>query len=239
MLDKKENESGTKLEAEFDFLADQYRSDHQKNIAITGETPDFFSEYKISDLSEYFQEKYTPKTVLDFGCGIGNSIPYFRKYFSESRLSCSDVSERSLEHAQSRFKGEEVYMKISNRVPADNESQDLVFSACVFHHIPHEEHDFWLKELHRVTKKGGNLAIFEHNPLNPLTLHAVNTCPLDVNAKLIKAYILRERALAAGWRNVKIAYKIFFPGFLSRLRPLEKKLTWCTLGAQYRLIAEK
>ena len=58
----------------------------------------------------------------------------------------------------------------NNRIPAEADSFDVVFSACVFHHIPHGEHLNWLQELHRITRPGGLIAIFEHNPLNPLTV---------------------------------------------------------------------
>ena len=44
-------------------------------------------------------------------------------------------------------------------------------------------------ELKRVLRAGGACVIFEHNPLNPLTVQAVNTCPFDENAVLIKAPI--------------------------------------------------
>ncbi len=60
-----------------------------------------------------------------------------------------------------------------------------------------------LRELHRITRQGGLIAVFEHNPLNPLTVHAVNTCSFDANAKLILARDLARRLRAAGWaRNM-------------------------------------
>jgi hypothetical protein len=77
------------------------------------------------------------------------------------------------------------------------------------------------------------LTIFEHNPLNPLTVHAVNTCPFDENATLIRAKTLLSSLDAAGWVRPALRYHIFFPRVLARLRPLEKHLHWVPLGAQY------
>ena len=37
--------------AEFDKFADEYRSLHAANIAISGEGPNYFAEYKIKDLA--------------------------------------------------------------------------------------------------------------------------------------------------------------------------------------------
>lgn len=226
---------------EFDLLADQYAELHKKNIAISGENPDYFSEYKIRDLAKYSSlERMSIGRILDFGCGIGNSIPYFRKYYSNSELGFSDVSSKSIAVAKSRFPGKEHFFHIIDGVlPIADSTQDIVFSACVFHHISHDLHVDCLKEIHRVTKDGGMLAIYEHNPFNPLTVHAVNTCPLDINAQLIKADALKKTVAEAGWRNIRIDYKLFFPGFLRFLRPLENKLEWLPLGAQYRLLATK
>ena len=230
----------TRMQAEFDLLADEYRVQHRENVAITGESPEYFSEYKIADLAELINRLKLPATnILDFGSGIGNSLPYFRNYFSSSEITCADVSARSIEIAQNRFPGQENYVLINEGIPLPTASQDVVFSACVFHHIPHEEHLHWLAELRRITKPGGVLAIYEHNPLNPLTVRAVNTCPLDVNARLIRGGTLRGRALTSGWEDARVDYKLFFPAILAALRPMESHLEWLALGAQYRMTARK
>lgn len=229
---------GQPLQPEFDRLADKYYQDHKKNVAITGEEPEYFAEYKIADLATLVQrESLDLADILDFGCGIGNSIPYFRKYFPRSIISCCDVSRRSIEIAQTRFIGQEKYFLVDKEICLPTASQDIVFSACVFHHIPHEQHRHWLSELRRVTRPGGLLAIYEHNPLNPLTVRAVNTCPLDVNAKLILGQTMRHRALDCGWSDARINYRLFFPSKLRYLRPLELHLGWLILGAQYRMTA--
>jgi SAM-dependent methyltransferase len=227
--------------AEFDSYADTYYEEHKKNIKITGEDPEYFAEYKIADLAHYFSETQRPQhRIADFGSGIGNSIPYFRRYFPDSTLSCVDVSARSIQQAQERFPGKETFLLIEGeRIPVDDASQDIVFSACVFHHIPPDDHERWLKELLRITRPSGVLAIYEHNPLNPLTVRAFNTCPLDKNAVLIRAGTLRRACLAAGWSSVSIAYRLFFPRSLKYLRPLERRLGWLCIGAQYRLLASR
>ena len=69
------------MEAEFDLLADNYYNQHKANLAITGEGPEYFSEYKVADFAKYFKNQKIPIDILDFGSGIGNSIEFFRKYF--------------------------------------------------------------------------------------------------------------------------------------------------------------
>jgi SAM-dependent methyltransferase len=224
--------------AEFDALADDYHAQHKANIAISGEEPEYFARYKIEDLAGLVAARRAPcRDILDFGSGIGNSIPHFRACFAGSRLTCSDVSQRSLDIASTRFPGAEAFLPINEGIGLASASQDIVFSACVFHHIPHDQHQFWLQELLRIVRPGGLLAIYEHNPLNPLTLRAVNTCPLDVNARLIAGFSMRKRVRDAGWRKARVDYRLFFPAALKALRPMEPSLAWLPLGAQYRLAA--
>lgn len=228
-------------DTEFDKHADHYAALHAKNIAITGEGPEYFSEYKISDAHKWTEEaKLQTEVVLDFGAGIGNSIPYFRHYFPSVRLICGDVSRRSLEVARQRFGA--VHQSIlfeDRRIPMPDNACDLIFTACVFHHIAQPEHTHWLRECLRVTRPGGMLLVFEHNPWNPLTVKAVNTCPFDVNARLISSPAMADCMATAGWQNIKARYRIFFPRFLSAMRPLERWLYAIPLGAQYAMIGRK
>jgi hypothetical protein len=105
----------------------------------------------------------------------------------------------------------------------------------VFHHISHDQHAFWLGELRRVTAVGGMILIFEHNPLNPITVAAVRSCPFDVNARLITARKLALTMRSQGWKHLRCEYRIFFPRMLSWFRPFERLLTSVPLGAQYSL----
>jgi ubiquinone/menaquinone biosynthesis C-methylase UbiE len=230
----------TLMEAkEFDKFADSYHEMHLQNISLSGETPDFFAEYKIKDLALQLKNE-SPRTILDFGSGVGNSVPYFRKYFPNSCITCADVSERSLDISRTRYPGSERYAQIvEDRLPFPDGSFNVVFSACVFHHIPHEEHAHWLNELNRVTAVAGKLFIFEHNPLNPLTVRAVRTCPFDENARLISGWTFSKRIVNAKWLNVRVHYRIFFPHMLARLRTLEKYLCYLPLGAQYYVFGQK
>ena len=227
--------------AEFDRFADAYDAQHRANVAVTGEGPEYFAEYKIRLLRQITDlNGLDVSQICDFGAGIGNSIPFFRRYFPEAALTSSDVSERSLALARQRHPGAGESLLIENdRIPSEPDRFDVVFSACVFHHIDHDQHVAWLRELHRITRPGGLIAVFEHNPLNPLTVHAVNTCPFDENAKLIFARRLAKDLRAAGWSAPRIQYSLFFPRALAWLRPIEGLLGWLPLGAQYAALARK
>jgi ubiquinone/menaquinone biosynthesis C-methylase UbiE len=228
-------------EAEFDRFADEYEARHRRNIAIMGESPDFFAAYKIRELLHFTSDlPVPPSSILDFGSGIGNSIPFFRKSFPNASLTCADASFRCIELSRKRFPGRERYALIEGmEIPHENNTFDVTFSACVFHHIVHEDHGHWLTEMLRVTRPEGLLAIFEHNPLNPLTVRAVNTCPFDENARLIRAKNLIQSIGDAGWERPEVRYHLFFPRALAGLRTTEKYLNWFPLGAQYSARAKK
>lgn len=227
--------------SEFDHFADEYRDLHRANVAITGEAPEYFANYKVELLRAAASAHcLDPRQILDFGSGVGNSIPAFRRCFPAASLTCADVSRRSLDLAALRFPGLGTGMEIEgSRVPSNDQAFDLSFSACVFHHIAPEEHVSWLRELHRVTRLGGLLSVFEHNPLNPLTLHAVNTCPFDVNVRLIGARRLARLCSQAGWQRPRVRYHLFFPRALAVLRPLERRFSLVPFGAQYSVTAER
>jgi ubiquinone/menaquinone biosynthesis C-methylase UbiE len=228
--------------AEFDRVAEEYKALHRRSIAASGEDPEFFARYKVNDAAhEARQAGLRVEHVLDFGCGVGNSLPHFAMHFSAARLAAADPSRRSLGIARERFPALRVdYVEISNeRLPFDHGSFDLCFSACVFHHIPAAEHPAWLGELYRVTRPGGMLLLFEHNPFNPLTLAAVRDCPFDDNAVLIPGGTMRRRVCAAGWSEARTVYRIFFPHALAFARPVERLLRQVPLGAQYFVRAQR
>ncbi len=221
--------------SEFDGYVEQYDKDHRASIKLSGEEPGYFADYKIRTLRHLATTwQLSAPRILDFGAGIGASVPAFRTYFPDETVTLADVSEASLRFARETHGDREAQIAIRDgRIAVESGSFDVVFTACVFHHIPHDEHNAWLSELRRIVRPGGRIVIFEHNPLNPLTLHAVRTCPFDVNAHLIKAGEMRRRVTAAGWQSAKVDFHVFFPAALSALRPLEQHLKWCPLGAQY------
>lgn len=230
--------------AEFDKFANTYHEMHRTGIRISGEEPEYFSEYKIADIAREFERRIGQAKgkleILDFGAGVGSSVPYVRKYFPDSHLSCLDPSELSLEIAQSRYPDAANYQSFDGKsIPFEDGSFDIAYAMCVFHHIDASEHVHLMNELRRVLKPTGLLFIFEHNPYNPLTVRVVNSCPIDENAVLITGKQLRRRLIEAGFANSLLRYRIFFPNFLGFLRPLESALYALPLGAQYYVLSRK
>ena len=231
-------------EAEFDKFADEYEALHKASITVSGEDPEYFAEYKIRDIArEYGQQSVPvsePLRVLDFGSGNGQSVPHVRTHLPQAQLTCVDVSRRSLALAEKRFPSLAQYVYFDGaHIPFPEGHFDIAYAACVFHHIDDAEHVPLLRELRRVIRQGGSLFVFEHNPLNPLTVQVVNSCPFDENARLIRGSVMKWRLEAAGFDQPKIRYRIFFPHALRVMRLLEPAIMWLPLGAQYYALARK
>ena len=231
-------------EVEFDKFADEYYAVLADSIAASGEGPKYFAEYKIADIAREYEisalgTNKCPR-ILDFGAGIGGSVPYVAKHFPTARLTCLDVSRRSLEVAEKRFPLLAEYVHFDGaQIPFPDAHFDIAYAACVFHHIDHDKHISLLQELHRVIRPGGSLFVFEHNPFNPLTVRVVNSCAFDENARLIRASDMRRRLKKAGFAHTSNHYRIFFPHALKFFRPLEKAMGWLPLGGQYYSLANK
>src|SRR5690554_6275125 len=124
-------------ESEFDRFAAEYHATHARNIGASGEPPEFFARYKVLDtLRLCHAAGLAPARILDFGCGIGSSIPWLSRCFPQSEIVGADVSRRSLEIAAERAGGLARFVRIEEGRGTIGESGfDLLFSACVFHHI--------------------------------------------------------------------------------------------------------
>ena len=223
---------------EFDAHAKTYNEVLDESIGFSGEDSTYFAEYKIRDLRRELAAQGIDATavvrLLDFGCGVGASIPYLRQYFTQAQLLGVDVSEESLDLARSRHGERANFLKMAGgELPAEAEALDAACAMCVFHHIDECQHVELLSQIRSRLKPGGLMMVYEHNPLNPLTVRVVNNCPFDVNAKLIGASLMAQRCRRAGFRDVSVKYRVFFPSFLRMFRFAERLLTWLPLGGQY------
>ena len=226
------------MQQEFDTYAKSYSEVLNNSLIFSGEDSAYFAEYKIRDLYDEIQkagiDAKSPLQLLDFGCGVGSSMPYARKYFQNAELLGVDVSEESLSVAKLMHGAIAKFMTMrQNELPLDVPKIDAAFAMCVFHHIDEVVHVLLLSEIRSRLKPNGVLMIYEHNPFNPLTVRVVNNCPFDENAKLIPASVMFKRCKNAGFREIQIKYRVFFPKFLKIFRFAERLFSWLPLGGQY------
>jgi cyclopropane fatty-acyl-phospholipid synthase-like methyltransferase len=217
---------------DFDDYADQYETMLQEQLAFFSKDRTYFSAYKTALAASLC--KSPPSQILDFGCGIGLSLPHLAIDFPQARLFATDLSSRSLAHVRDNYPG--VTAITDDQV--DGNVFDLIFVAGVFHHVPVEQRLTVMKRLSGLLTAQGRLLIFEHNPYNPVTRRMVSNCHFDADAVLISSRQLRQLVEQDGSLHVCASgYCLFFPPLFLWLRTAEKYLKWLPLGGQHFVIA--
>lgn len=215
-------------QVDFDKYADRYEYLLKEQLGFFNRDRSYFSEYKAAVAAGLCP--MPPAKVLDFGCGIGLSLPSLARYFPNAGLYATDVSTRSL--ALVREKHPEVTVVPDDEL--DGHSFDMIFVSGVFHHVPVALRPRVAGRLATLLAHGGKLFVFEHNPLNPVTRRMVSTCPFDADAVLITLGDMKQLIRdVAGLRISESGYCLFFPQGLRALRPMEIVLRWLPLGGQY------
>ncbi len=219
-------------EAEFDAHAGSYADMHASSVKASGEDPAYFSEYKQKWLERMFSDDRRP--VLDFGCGIGNLTHLLERSFPE--VHGFDPSKKSVEMARTRATKATFF---DDKATLPRDTYGTIVLANVLHHVPVAARRDLVAELVTLLAKGGRLVIFEHNPLNPVTVNAVQACAFDVDAVLLFPWEVKRLLDDSGLVGRKLDYIVFFPRQLARLRPLEPYMKGLPLGAQVCGWAEK
>jgi trans-aconitate methyltransferase len=222
---------------EFDRYSKNYDTVLQDAVKTTGYDASHFTTAKLKKLKDLLKSD-TAFNFLDYGCGPGNLCRDFQQYFPKARYFGVDVSPEMIKQARAQYGGKGNFYEISSEEWKHN-SYQVIFSACVFHHIPHENHKTILAELKNLLASSGEIILWEHNPTNPFTRKVVRDCPFDKDAVLLHPHQSTRLFTQAGLQHVRLIYTTFFPKFLQALSPLENWLEWCPLGGQYILRGKK
>lgn len=118
--------------------------------------------------------------ILDVGCSVGMSTFYLARYFPDAReIMGLDLSAHFLAVAQyrqaeqaasnqdklSRITWKHAAMEDSG-LPSD--SFALTTASFMYHELPQKESRQILREMYRVTERGGVIAITDNNPRSPV-----------------------------------------------------------------------
>lgn len=218
--------------AEFDPVADSYRDLVTESIRVTGETSDYFAEYKARFLGQVLAGS-TVKRILDYGCGVGSLTRHLVTQFPLASIDGFDPSAESILRVDDSVRGRGSYVSSSHELGCD---YDLIVLANVLHHVKPTERQAIFGETFSRLARGGRLVVFEHNPFNPLTRWAVSQCVFDADAILLSSAETRRLFQMAGFKVARRDFIVFFPRWLAFLRRLEPLLRWCPSGAQYAVL---
>jgi len=175
-----------------------------------------------------------PWKILDVGCGQGTALSFLSPH---ATVVGADVSFQMLRQAP---RGVDLVVQEPFDLPFVSGSFDAVVASCVYHHVPADAHARHLRELSRVVRTGGLVAVFEHNPLNPVTRRVFSRAIVDRGCTMIPRRRLVELFQGAGLDDVRYKYVLFIPQVLhSTLGFLEPRLARVPFGGQYYVAGRK
>jgi SAM-dependent methyltransferase len=225
---------------DFNESKDDYRATIDEGISFIGADHDFFIVTKGDMINELIADRLPTVSrarILDVGCGHGYVHPKLVE--AGHQVTGVEIAEQVIEVARKANAKVDYRTYDGTSLPFPDSTFDVAIAMCVMHHVPPSKWGVFVREMRRVVRPGGFIAVFEHNPINPLTQYVVASSKLDVGVKLVRRRRLVQLFRAAGISKVRSAY-IFFTPFGHRLfRWLDKKLAWMPLGAQYLTVAER
>ena len=234
------DKASSEEQVSFDDYIETYKTEVDDSIGFIGQDTDFFIELKaqlLLKLSEKNLGDLSKIKALDIGSGIGLVDRHIKHRLKN--LTGVDVEEGVVEKAKKNNPEVEYLWYDGIRLPFEDNTFDLCFAINVVHHVPPAIWDNFASEMRRVLKPGGIAAVFEHNPLNPLTRLAVKRCEFDRDAVLLSHNTLKALFKTAGLKVFDDEYIVFFPFNASFFRNIEKAIKWLPLGAQHFVAAKK
>jgi len=109
-----------------------------------------------------------PLTIVDVGCGTGASVVDLKKLFGrEVDVIGVDVVKMQIELAEQKLRESAVHAEVQlydgEHLPFENRSVDVIYSSDVLGHV--KDVRAWLREIHRVLKPDGVIAMFVESKL--------------------------------------------------------------------------
>lgn len=231
------------MSAQFDAFAATYEALHDRNVALVGAESQEFVHDKLRWCARLSAQSFGgtthPKTFLDYGCGVGRLGFEFRGYFDGSWSyvgvdpSSESIREARRQHSAARESvGTVTFHALESWRHGPH--YDFILAACVFHHIEPEQRAGVLQTLWKALRPAGIVAVWEHNPWNPITRRLVAECEFDQGVRLLSApEMSRLWRVATGDAAARHRFVTFFPGAMRKLKPIEPALGWLPIGGQW------
>ncbi len=128
-----------------------YNNFEKYYITVKGQGKEYFAEY-LSFISYYINKG---KSILDIGCGTGQSTYYLSQLGYKS--SGLDGSSRFVKFAKKKYQELDFINADAENLPFTNEIFDVVASYNTVEHFSNAKK--CLKEMIRVVKKGGDILL--------------------------------------------------------------------------------
>ena len=198
----------------YNRIAEDY--DHALPVHIT----EHYLHRRVDLIGQYLPSG----TILDVGCGTGRLAARLMEYgYSAVGL---DASIGMLE-VMSKQTSVVAVAGYAQALPFRTDNFDLVLSIASLHHIADPSRvATTIAEMHRVTRRGGFVIIWDHNPLNPYWPLIMRRVPQDSgDERLISLGEILRTLHGLGVQKIEAKRMGFVPDFVpQRAMPLIRLL---------------
>lgn len=148
------------------------KSQIKKNIKRTTGSDDFnnyilqgYTIYKnIIDIITKYKLNLNNLKILDFGCGSGRVLSHFSN--NNVNIEGADIDDNNLKLCKREFMFAKFHLfPLYPPTNLEAEDFDIIYGISVFTHLNEDTQFKWLKELNRLTKKGGYVLLSIHSDI--------------------------------------------------------------------------
>ena len=179
------------------YIVDTEVTDKKRGSREFFEELEKYRYWKLSYLKCTIEfHKYTGKSVLEVGCGLGFDLLQFAK--NGAKVTGVDLASNAIDLAKkyfalNNFKAD-LYVGNAEKLDFQDDHFDIVYSFGVLHHTPNTQ--VAVNNIHRVLKPGGKAIVMLYNKLSWLNLltiiSGVNIEHTYEEAPIVKKYLIHE-----------------------------------------------
>jgi tRNA (cmo5U34)-methyltransferase len=152
MEKKKVQDELTEVDAFYDAISKSYTE------AIRRCVPEY--EEMLKSLFIYLNPDFTPKTILELGCGTGNLTQLAHQRYPNAAITAVDISAECINECKSRISSPNVqYVKSDfKEIDFPQGHFDLVISSISIHHLRDADKEVLFQKLHGYQAPNGVLS---------------------------------------------------------------------------------
>jgi ubiquinone/menaquinone biosynthesis C-methylase UbiE len=176
--------------------------------------------------------EFTPKRILDMGCGVGFSTLPFTDAYPQAEVHGIDIGAPMVRYAHARAEalGKAVHFSQQNATQTDfpDASFDLVYSALLHHEMPARYIEGTIAESYRLLRKGGIMfhdGVRPRTDMDPLSIFLSGWFASNINEPFTNSIYdidFEALCLTAGFRKEDLFYGEIEPVYLKgQLPPLK------------------
>ena len=114
-------------------------------------------EEMLTTLFRYIPDGFSPKNILELGCGTGNLSSLIVRHFPEAKLTAVDISGEIISECKDRLEGNQVdfVQEDFSKIKFSDKTFDLVVSSIAIHHLVDSDKKKLFQSIYAWLTEGG------------------------------------------------------------------------------------